>query len=80
MDYYEKNKASIARLKRFDIFNLEHRLPRRWFQFPYDILNRFNRLKLKENNDQLVSDVTTANYFLKPMDGKQLDFYCIAEK
>lgn len=78
--YNQLNKSSIERWRRFDIFDLEHRLPRKLFQLPYDILNRLNRIKLKESNDSLVAQITTANYFLKPMDGKQLDFYCIAEK
>ncbi len=80
MEYYEKNKASVAKIKRLDIFNLEYRLPRRWFQLPYDLLNRINRLRLIRKNNTLVSGISTSNYMLKPMDGKHLDFYCIAEK
>jgi ubiquinone/menaquinone biosynthesis C-methylase UbiE len=80
MQYQEKNKASIAKWKKWDIFNLEENLPGKWFQVPYDILNRMNRNKLKGQHDELVSKITTANYYLKEMDGTQLDFYCRAVK
>ncbi len=80
MQYQEKNKASIAKWKKWDIFNLEENLPGKWFQVPYDILNRMNRNKLKGQHDELVSKISTANYYLKEMDGTQLDFYCRAVK
>lgn len=78
--YLEKNKAGIKKWRKWDIFNLEQNLPAKWFQIPYDILNRINRNRLKNNNDELISNITTANYYLKPMDGHQLDFYCRAIK
>ncbi len=80
MQYQERNKAGIAKWKKWDIFNLEQNLPGKWFQVPYDILNRMNRNRLKDEHDDLVSNITTANYYLKEMDGNQLDYYCRAEK
>ena len=50
MEYYRKNKESVARITRFDIFDLQHRLPRQLLQIPYDILNRLNRKKLLNKN------------------------------
>jgi 2-polyprenyl-3-methyl-5-hydroxy-6-metoxy-1,4-benzoquinol methylase len=80
LKYHEKNKAGIAKWRKLDIFNLEENLPGKWFQVPYDILNRINRNRLKDQHDNLVANITTSNYFLKEMDGNQLDFYCRAVK
>ena len=46
MEYYEKNKESVNKTMRFDIFKLQYRLPRWMLQVPYDIMNRRNRKKL----------------------------------
>jgi SAM-dependent methyltransferase len=80
MQYHETNKAGIAKWKKWDVFNLEQNLPAKWFQLPYDILNRINRNTLKNKHDSLVANITTANYFVKEMNGSQLDFYCRAIK
>ncbi|HNW54509.1 MAG TPA: class I SAM-dependent methyltransferase, partial [Bacteroidales bacterium] len=50
MEYHEKNKVSVRRITRFDIFNLQYRLPRRLLQIPYDLLNRLNRRSLLGEN------------------------------
>jgi SAM-dependent methyltransferase len=79
-DYYERNKASVAKITRFDIFDFQHRLPRQILQIPYDILNRLNRKKLKEGNNELVSAVTTADYWLSDDLDKCFDFFAVVEK
>lgn len=43
MDYYAENRRGVERITRFDILDLQHRLPRWMLQIPYDILNRMNR-------------------------------------
>jgi SAM-dependent methyltransferase len=80
MNYHEINKAGLVKWRRWDLFNLEKNLPAKWFQLPYDILNRINRNRLKKKDDRLVSGISTSNYFLKTMDGQQLDYYCRAVK
>ena len=52
--YYQKNKESVKKITRFDIFNLQYILPRWMLQIPYDILNRLNRKKLKSDNEEVV--------------------------
>lgn len=64
MAYYEENKKSVAKFKRLDIFDLENKLPRRLLQFPYDVLNRLNRLRLKDANEVLVHDLSTEDFYL----------------
>jgi SAM-dependent methyltransferase len=80
MAYYDKNKASVRRITRFDIFNLQYLLPRQVLQIPYDILNRMNRKKLLENNTGLVAEITKEDYTIQAADEQCFDWFYIAEK
>jgi SAM-dependent methyltransferase len=79
-DYYLKNKASVEKITRFDIFDLQHRLPRTLLQVPYDIMNRINRKKLLSQNQNLVKDIISTDYFLADVNDSCYDFFCICEK
>jgi len=79
-EYYEQNRASVQKITRFDIFNLQYKLPRRVLQIPYDILNRMNRKKLQKQDNGLVSKVTVEDYQLSEMAAQGFDFFCIVEK
>lgn len=78
--YYEKNKESVGKIMRFDIFNLQYRLPRAVLQVPYEILNRINRNRLRDSDNGLVAAITTGNFFLKEADDRCYDFFCVARK
>ncbi len=80
MDYYAKNKASVQKITRFDVFDLQHRLPRKLLQIPYDILNRLNRKKLLDQNTSLVRDITTDDYYIAPVGEGCFDLFYIATK
>ncbi len=80
MDYYEKNKASVRRFTRFDLFNLQYRLPRWVLQIPYDLLNRINRRLLMKGNQQLVSDIQLSDYYTAPAGDSCFDLLAIAFK
>lgn len=80
MAYYEMNKASVRRFTRFDIFNLQYRLPRQLLQIPYDIANRLNRVLLKKENMGLVNDIVASDYFLAPINEQAFDYFAIATK
>ena len=79
-DYNEKNKVSIRKITRFDIFNLQYRLPRQLLQIPYDILNRMNRKKLLDNNYSLASQITVNDYSIAPITNEALDLFYIMQK
>lgn len=79
-DYYNKNKESVRKITRFDIFNLQYRLPRSILEIPYDIMNRLNRKKLLKANTGLVSDIKMEDYFVTTVDDKCFDLFFIAEK
>ena len=80
IQYYQKNKVSIKKITRFDIFNLQYLLPRWALQIPYDFLNRINRRKLESNNNDIVSSVSVDDYYIKEDTENCLDYFCIATK
>jgi ubiquinone/menaquinone biosynthesis C-methylase UbiE len=80
MDYYSKNKKSVEKITRFDIFNLQYNMPRFLLQIPYDILNRINRRKLLKNNTSLVSDIKMDDYQMVPVHDQCFDLFYIALK
>lgn len=80
MQYHEQNKASVKRFTRFDIFNLQYRLPRQVLQIPYDILNRFNRRKLLKGNTSLVETVSLSDFYLKDSSHNCFDLFVVAAK
>ena len=67
MEYYAANKASVERVARFDVFDLQHRLPRRLLRIPYDILNRINRRRLLADNRDLTQSITMDDYRIGPV-------------
>lgn len=82
MDYFAKNRASVRKITRFDILDMQHRLPRRLLQIPYDLLNRLNRRSLHKKNTELTDSITMADYSVVPYeDGLQcFDLLFVAEK
>lgn len=80
MDYYAKNKAAVERITRFDILDLQHRMPRRLLQIPYDILNRLNRKKLLNSHTELVTGITHEDYNIREADDRCFDLFFIAQK
>jgi 2-polyprenyl-3-methyl-5-hydroxy-6-metoxy-1,4-benzoquinol methylase len=80
MDYYQKNKESVARITKWDILDMQHWLPRWILQIPYDILNRFNRHSLQDNNKTLVNTIEYTDYSIKNSSTTCLDHFVIATK
>jgi len=80
MEYYEKNKQSVRKITRFDVFNLQYRLPRFFLQIPYDLLNRMNRKKLLKQNNSLTSGITMEDYSIREANDTCIDLFYIAEK
>jgi len=80
MDYYQKNKASVAKIARLDIFNMQYWMPGWLLQIPYDILNRFNRHSLQDNNVELVNTVEYTDYQIEASSNECLDHFVVATK
>ena len=78
--YYEKNRESVHRITRFDIFRMQWWMPRWVLQIPYDILNRLNRRKLHSENRTLTENISMEDYSLQNIDNKCFDLFYIATK
>ena len=78
--YYEKNRESVQRITRFDIFRMQWWMPRWVLQIPYDILNRLNRRKLHSENRTLTENISMEDYSLQNVDNKSFDLFYIATK
>ena len=80
MDYYEENKHGVRKFTRFDVFNLQYRLPRSWLVVPYNIANRMNRNMIHKKSDNLVEGISLENYSLKSADDGCFDLFFVARK
>jgi SAM-dependent methyltransferase len=80
MQYYERNKASVTKMMRWDIFNLQYKLPAAVLRLPYEVLNRLNRNKLKSSSNELVMTITHEDYLEVNQAENALDLFLIARK
>lgn len=82
MEYYQKNKESVERIAKFDIFNFQKWLPRPILRIPYNVMNRLNRRKLLKQNQQLTSQIAMDDYSIAPAksDSPCFDLFYIAQK
>lgn len=80
MTYHERNRKSVDKIMRFDVLDLQHRLPASLLRIPYDILNRINRNSLKSQADELVMSIAQKDYFLNDKNDENLDLFCVLER
>lgn len=80
MEYHDRNRASVQKIMKYDILNLQYKLPAAMLRVPYDILNRRNRNKLQQQADDLVLSITQEDYFLNEKSEQNLDLFCILHK
>lgn len=79
-EYYEKNRESVRRIMRFDILDLQHRLPRWILQLPYDLLNRINRRRLHSKNVELTETISMDDYAIEEVSDRSFDLFYVATK
>ncbi len=80
MAYYERNRQSVERLMRWDLLDLQHRLPRWLLQWPYDVMNRRNRRKLLQAAPEATAAIQMEDYALQPYREGAFDLFCVARK
>lgn len=80
MSYYSENKRSVEKITRFDIFNLQYRLPAAVLKVPYELLNRYNRNKLQAGNNTLVTNIHHEDYIVVDDPEGALDLLLIVRK
>ncbi|MBK5277484.1 MAG: methyltransferase domain-containing protein [Bacteroidia bacterium] len=80
MQYYERNKKSVDRIMKFDVLDLQHKLPAAVLRVPYELLNRFNRNNLRGAADELVRSIQHEDYLLTDDAANALDLFLITSK
>lgn len=80
LKYHEQNRASVNKIMRYDVLNLQYRLPAALLRKPYELLNRMNRKKLKTSDDQLVASIHHEDFFLNKENEQNLDLFCLVTK
>jgi 2-polyprenyl-3-methyl-5-hydroxy-6-metoxy-1,4-benzoquinol methylase len=80
MTYYEQNKKSVKRFTRWDILDLQHRIPASLLRLPYELLNRWNRNKLQASGDELVRSIQHEDYIVTNDAAQALDLLLIVKK
>ncbi len=79
-EYHEANRKSVRKIMRFDILNLQYRLPALFLRMPYEILNRFNRNKLHKQQGKSVTDISQEDYLLVDNPEVGLDLFYVLWK
>jgi hypothetical protein len=79
-DYYEENKQSVNKIMRFDLLDLQHRLPSWMLRRPYEFLNRFNRNKLMAETGSLAASIDVTDFYLSNEPELCIDFFFVATK
>lgn len=80
MGYHEQNRKSVNRIMRWDVLDLQHRLPASLLRIPYDLLNRMNRNRLHASADSLVAGITHEDYLVTDDATTALDLFLIVKK
>lgn len=80
MEYYEANRRSVERIARWDILDLQHRLPAWCLRLPYDVLNRLNRRRLLKKNRELTSSIAMDDYRIAEVSERSFDLFFVARK
>lgn len=80
MEYHERNRQSVEKIMKYDVLNLQYKLPAPLLRLPYDLLNRLNRNKLQEQADDLVLSISHEDYFLQEKSEQNLDLFCLLTK
>ncbi len=80
MDYYRQNKKSVERITKFDILNLQYRLPASLLRVPYELMNRWNRNKLQLQDNSLVKAIHHSDYTVTDNASEALDLLMVCRK
>lgn len=80
MAYYEQNRKSVQRITRFDVLNLQYRLPASLLRIPYELMNRWNRNKLQAEATGLVKEINHTDYVVTDNAAEALDLFMICRK
>ncbi|MEO1254626.1 MAG: class I SAM-dependent methyltransferase [Bacteroidota bacterium] len=78
--YHNQNRESVNKVMKYDIFNLQYKLPAGLLKVPYDFMNRRNRNKLQSGDDKLVKSIGYQDFNLHEQSEQNLDLFCLLSK
>jgi 2-polyprenyl-3-methyl-5-hydroxy-6-metoxy-1,4-benzoquinol methylase len=78
--YHEANRRSVNRITKFDLFNLQYRLPASLLKAPYELLNRMNRNKLHRQQGDSVGEISHKDYLVVDHLDMGLDLFYVLWK
>ena len=78
--YYAQNKASVQKIMRWDVLDLQHKLPAWMLRIPYEILNRFNRNQLLAEPGSLAAEINWNDHYLSNEPENCIDYYFVGTK
>ncbi len=79
-NYHAANRKSVQKIMRFDIFDLQYKLPAAVLRMPYEILNRMNRNKLHQQQGDSVVQISHEDYPVVDDPAMGLDLFFILRK
>ncbi|HVI43694.1 MAG TPA: class I SAM-dependent methyltransferase [Chitinophaga sp.] len=78
MSYYEENKKSVTVITRFDIFNLQYKLPACLLRIPYTLMNNLNRVIIHRSITDISGNIADDDFFIQTLNENCLDYFVTA--
>lgn len=80
MQYYSENKKAVERIARYDIFDLQYRLPAFLLKGVYSLLNNYNRFTLASKTPDITASINYDDFYLDELSEDCLDYFVVATK
>jgi ubiquinone/menaquinone biosynthesis C-methylase UbiE len=80
MSYYGENREAVERITRYDIFNLQYRLPAFLLKGVYSLLNNYNRFNLARRTPDITASIKYDDFYLDELSENCLDYFVTATK
>jgi 2-polyprenyl-3-methyl-5-hydroxy-6-metoxy-1,4-benzoquinol methylase len=80
MQYYQENRKAVERLVRYDIFDLQHRLPAFLLKGIYSLLNNYNRFTIASKTPGITANINYDDFYLDELSEDCLDYFVTAIK
>lgn len=79
LEYHEENKRSVKAITKWDVFNLQYRLPRSLLRIPYEIANKLSKRRIYQNNKELTSSVSVDDFYINNVSDECFDLFYTAK-
>lgn len=76
-EYYHHNRKMVTQFTKWDLLNLQNRLPAWMIKDVYELANRMSRNRILQQNSALTQAISWEDYMLSKQPERSFDFYCI---